>query len=165
MLASRAAAGSAAVLGFGDRAVYVHVPGGETLTWRDGEWRILPLQVDGEVIALTGNEDSLALLVRRDDGVWLLHWRDGASLHSEPIAERASAAQIWTGGALLLADGATLRYRDASGIERTHDMGSEVRSLSAISDGWVQVELAGRRMALELAADGERFFVLPGGAR
>ena len=50
-------------------------------------------------------------------------------------------------------------------LKTVYRMGSTILALSTMNDGWAQVELEERRVALERTSSGPRFHVLPGGAR
>jgi hypothetical protein len=167
ILSAVEASGGGAVLGFGEReAAYAFLAESRRLwRWSGGEWEPVAFREHGEVLAVSGTSDSVAALVRRDGGVWLVKTRDGAVVHEELVSAEVTAALLWTDGAMLLAEGATLRMRDPRGLERLHEVPGPVQSVAAMGQAWVRVELNGLRLALERGADGERIHVLPGGAR
>jgi hypothetical protein len=126
------------------------------LPWR--KWHPLTTGLNGDI---PFNGEHL-LLVRRDDGVWLVRFRNSEFANQEWIAGEARSAVLWSDGTMLLAGETTVTVRGPDGVDRVHDLGAAIRSIGALSDGWAHIELENRRLALELAPGGDRFYVLPG---
>jgi hypothetical protein len=151
----------------GDRVIAYFPEHGAVLQW-DGakdEWSSFTLNLEGTVLAIAAANDELLLLHRRFDRLWLTRTRAEVLLAAEPVAGTAAAALLWSDGSMLLAGGSTLRLRKANGEEQDYEVTGEVSSLAHMGDGWVHVEAAGGRIAMERTPGGLRQYFLAGGAQ
>ena len=166
VVSSEQTPGGPALIAFNDRdePAFAYLPEArEFRRWASERWSTIETPVNGDVLAIAAAGDTLVILRRRDERLWLTRTRDGAITADEPIHGSATAAMILPDGSVLLASGATLRLRTPEGVEREFEMPSAIRSMTLMSAGWIAVETESMRLAVERTADGLRHYLLSGG--
>jgi hypothetical protein len=137
----------------------------EILKWSGAEWTPANLAIDGEPLALAAQGDTLAIVQRRDDRLWLTRIAlSGGVAEEEPLEGSASAASIDAGGAVWLAEGTSLILRSSDGSVQSLELPAAVRSLTRMNAGWLAVETEAGLLAIERAHTAIRRYFVAGGA-
>jgi|GEM_PF-806714 len=164
----------AALLGFtrsGGPAAVFFLETGELRLWRRGGWRRQPVQLDGEVVAVSGGAGpSVLLVLRRRDQYWKTELAAGTGLamREEMLPGVDLPLLLLPDERLLFHDGCGLVLRRRSGHETPVPAPPSIAAMAPAARGWVHLSGTGHQTDLMLrldAADLSLYHLPKGGSR
>lgn len=134
---------------------------------RNRQWEPLPIEVDGEILAIAaGPGGAIAVAVRRDGRLWLVHidGNTGMRTTEEPAGAAAAQVFVWPDGALLLAGEEGVAFQPRHGAQGSVVFARPAARLAAMSESGVLVTLSeGGQYGLFREGAQISVFAIPGG--
>lgn len=154
----------------GESAVAYLPATGRWLGLLDGAWEDLPFWMEGEALAMAaGSGGVVAAVARHEERLWLvsLDRATGMRTWEEPIESTATHAFVWPDGAVLLAAGKGMVFRQRSGERRIIPINGSVTRLAAMSERGVRVSAGEEGNEYGLVREGGEVivFAIPGGVK
>ena len=158
------------VFGLGADTAYVFSKSTRTLfQWRSTQWSVQQVPVgvatpEDEVLALTGDRDSVTLALRRNGTLAIAAFdiRSGSRLPEIVLARSASHVLFLNDGGIAGLDGSTFWIQRADGSGWSADTGSTLVGLTWMGREWVHATAEDRGFAVRIRAGRDpEIYLLP----
>lgn len=169
-VATFAAPAGDAVIGFGDgQAAYIFSKSaGMLCQLKSTQWSTqqvpVALSPDEEVLAVTGDRDSVTIAVRRNEAIFVAAFNlaSGSRLTEFALVRTASHLLFLNDGALAGVDGSTLWIGRADGSQWSVDTGIALNGLAWMGRDWMVVLADDRQFVLRVLGNADpKVYLLP----